>query len=264
MAIRTIFNTVEDCSRGMYQGWHEFVRDYAPIARKLLSHYFPALKPNVDAGVADVFTRARQNDNSWFRSLRFDNEREFAMSFRELVLASGRSGARRTSLNLSPDQVFTSLAGLTLVQREFFWTFLKGWDVQQASAMLMNASATSEATSQIVDERLAQLGPATERMNIALLATEAAQSRRQSDCLPWKAFNNVINGQISWSEREACERHIQKCARCLDGFTAFQEMIWLQKVALPLADTEAEALVAKLGVRRATKLLRDRILPRAS
>src|SRR6476469_3580686 len=49
----------EDCARGERLGWEEFVRDYSGITRGLLSHYFPALVPEIEEHVGAVFERAR-------------------------------------------------------------------------------------------------------------------------------------------------------------------------------------------------------------
>ena len=70
----------EDCARGERLGWQEFVRDYAPIARTLLGHFFPMLAPELDTHVAAVFQRARANDNAWFHQLKFHKEKVSAMA----------------------------------------------------------------------------------------------------------------------------------------------------------------------------------------
>jgi hypothetical protein len=267
MAIRTIFDTVQDCSQGKYRGWSEFVRDYAPVARHLLSHYFPALAGDIDGAVANVFGRARGDGNSWFRSLHFANEREFAMSFRELVFVSARSDGRLPPPKVSAEQVFALLEGLTTIQQQLFWMFLKGWDVQQTSAMLMNASGTAAEVSSMTDLRLESLHPdgSEGRMSIALMALEAAQTRKGPDCPDWKTFNNIINGQISWSDREAAERHFTHCVHCLDAFTAFQEMIWLRKKADPLSERDTGLLLSRLKFEKTSdKGLLRRIFSRAS
>lgn len=267
MAIRTVFSTIEDCSQGRYLGWYEFLRDYAPLAEALLSHYFPALASDLDASVLDVFSRARAEGNVWFRSLNFANEGEFAMAFRDLVFTSGRTAAQMPAPGVSAEEILVLLDGLTLVQREFFWTFLKGWGVQQASAMLMDASATARQTDNITSERLSRLSPTVlaERSAIAIMAIEAAQSHKGAECLRWKTVNNLLNGQLSWSDREIAERHMSGCVGCVDAFTAFQEMIWLRRQAVPLPAEEVEALANKLNIRPpAAKGLLAKFLSRAS
>ena len=95
VAVRTIFSMAEDCARGERLGWQEFVRDYAPIARTLLDHFFPMLAPEMDTHVAAVFQRARANDNAWFQQLKFHNEREFLMAVpRTGIRLRPRGGAR--------------------------------------------------------------------------------------------------------------------------------------------------------------------------
>jgi hypothetical protein len=248
------------------QGWVEFVRDYAPIARTLLSHYFPALMPDLDLAVSDVFARAHVNGNAWFQSLRFTNEREFAMTFRNLVFESGRSQARLPGPDIPADSIFALLNGLSLVQRQFFLLFLSGWQVYEASRILMNASATAEETKKAADDRLASLpGGQVERAAITLLAIEAAQTRGGADCLTWKTFNNLVNGQISWNSRDAAEQHMTNCVHCLEAFTAFQEMIWLRKETTTFSDQEIQGLIEKLHIRGGvSKGLFSRILSRAS
>jgi hypothetical protein len=266
MAIRTIFDTVQDCSIGARQGWFEFIRDYAPITRTLLQKYFPALSPELDNHVVAVFARAHADQNAWFPTLRFTNEREFAMPFRDLVLAYGRS-VERFSPALTTEDLARALDGLSLIQRQCFWGFLKGWNVEEISAMLMNASATAQETKATADERLSLMaGPpgSADRPAAARAAIEVAQSTSSADCLSWKTCNNLVNGQISWLDRQRAEQHIADCLHCLNNFTAFQEMIWLRKTTLPAASSDAERILSALNLQSESKGLLSRLFSRAS
>ena len=149
----------EDCARGQRLGWQEFVRDYAPIARTVLGHFFPMLAPELDTHVAAVFQRARANDNAWFHQLKFHNEREFLMAFRELVFAYGREEARVPAPELSLEQVRSIMKDLAVVEREVLWLFIKGYDAPRIGPMMMNTEATAQATKDIADQRLAQVLP---------------------------------------------------------------------------------------------------------
>ena len=51
----------EDCAQGKPLGWQEFVRDYQPIARRLLLNYFPALEPKPGEPLTGVFRQARDS-----------------------------------------------------------------------------------------------------------------------------------------------------------------------------------------------------------
>src|SRR5690348_11301464 len=159
VAVRTIFSMVEDCAAGERLGWYEFVRDYAPIARRLLNHYFPMLAPELDSQIVQLFQRARVADNAWFQQLRFSNEREFLMGFRDFLFAYGREVARVPTPEISLDQLRTIMSELPLVEREMLWMFVKGYDPETAAAMMSNTEATARATRKIADDRLAKILP---------------------------------------------------------------------------------------------------------
>jgi len=256
MAVRTIFSMAEECARGEREGWREFVRDYAGIARQLLELYFPALAPEVEAHVAALFQRARANGSAWFQGLKFSNEREFAMSFRELVFAYGREEAKVPTPEISIEQYAQVIQDLTLIERELLWLFVKGYTAAQIAPIMMNAAATAEAVKKIADQRLAQILPAASKdaFNVsARVLTEAAEKSAGEHCLSLKTFNNLINGQLTWRERELAEEHMRACFNCLDRFTSFQEMIRYRKDAEPLAESGIESVLAGLALPPAKK-----------
>jgi hypothetical protein len=248
MAVRTIFSMAEDCAHGKRLGWHEFVRDYAAIARTLLSHFFPMLAPELNTHVAAVFQRARASDYAWFHQLKFQNEREFLMAFRDLVFAYGREVARVPTPELSLEQVGSIMKDLPVWEREVLWMFIKGYDAARIGAMMMNTEATAEAARDIAEQRLAQAlpGATADALNISarVLMAEAEKTGGES-CLPLRTFNNLVNGQVSWRERELAEQHIRDCFHCLDRYTSFLEMIRLRKDAQPLGEGEVNLILAQ-------------------
>ena len=247
---------VEDCAAGERLGWSEFVRDYSPITRQLLEHYFPVLQPDIEQHVLGVFERAHTNSDAWFKDLKFQNEREYMMSFRDLLFAYGRTAARVPVPELSLNQFAEIVKDLNVVEREVLWLYVKGYDASRIARMMMNAEATAKSVKEIADQRLKDLFPA---MTVdAFIASaralmEAAEKKKTDDCLPLKTFNNIVNGQISWRERELAEQHIRDCFYCIDRFTGFQEMVRVRKDVVPLPDEQVEAAMAKLGFTKAKK-----------
>jgi hypothetical protein len=249
MAIRTIFSMVEDCARGERLGWAEFVRDYAAIARRLVTHYFPTLVPEIDEHVVAVFCRAGIQGGSWFAGLKFTNEREFMMAFRDLVFAYGREQERLPAPAITLDQVYSAMNDLNLLEREMLWLIIKGYDARQIAGIMMNAAATAEAVQHIADERLAALLPGRMQEAIASVRRDLMQSAEQSktdQCASLKTFNNLVNGQITWRERELAEEHMSKCLHCIDRFTTFQELVRLRKDVAALAAPEVEKILGQL------------------
>ncbi len=247
---------VEDCAAGERLGWSEFVRDYSPITRQLLLHYFPVLQPDIDQHVRGVFERAHANGDAWSKGLKFQNEREYMMSYRELVFAYGRTAARVPVPELSLDQFKEIVKDLNVVEREVLWLYVKGYDAPQIAPMMMNAEATAKSVKEIADARLKDLFPAMTAdafIASARALMEAAEKTKSDDCLPLKTFNNIVNGQISWRERELAEQHIRDCFYCIDRFTGFQEMVRLRKDAVALPAEQVDAAMAKLGFAKAKK-----------
>jgi hypothetical protein len=251
MAVRTIFTMAEDCAHGEPRGWQEFVRDYHEIARRLLLNYFPVLAPEIGQHLNALFRRTRES--AWFTGLEFANEREFLMAFRELVFAYGREVARVPAPAISIEQYVALTSDLSLVEREMLWLYVKGYEAAQIGAMVKNAAATAQAVQGLAQQRLAPAsgGPhaGVDAFRASFLTLLEAAARTHSDeCLPWKTFNNLVNGQTSWRERELAEAHIKDCLSCLDRFTSFQEMVRLRKDAQPAAEAEVGSVLAALGL----------------
>ena len=259
MAIRTVFVMAEDCERGDPRGWQQFVRGHGGIAARLLARYFSTLTPEADQHLAAVFQRVHASDAAWFRGLTFSNEREFAMAFRELVFAYGREAARLPLPQAPREQFEAAVAKLPLMEREILWLQLKGYDAGQIAPILASAAAT--AATQAVGEKLGSVLPAAPdaRALAARSLMEAAEKTRSENCLPLKTFNNLINGQLTWRERELAEEHILPCLFCLDRFTAFQELIRYLRDLQPLPDQQVRALLAALDLRPPRKGLLSRL-----
>ncbi len=250
MAVRTIFIMTEDCARDQRLGWCEFVRDYAAIARSLLGHYFPTLVAELEGHLPAVFARARAGGAAWFSSFHFSNEREFLMAFRDLVFAYGREQEHVPAPQLSLEQLAEIMTDLPVVEREMLWLFVKGYKAEEIGPIVSNLESTARAVKKVADERLAAVIPGSTPDAFVLSARvllEAAEKKASDKCLSLKAFNNIINGQATWRERDLAEEHIRDCVYCIDRYTSFCEMIRMRKDALPLAEPEVERILERTG-----------------
>jgi hypothetical protein len=246
----------QGCAAGEKLGWYEFVRDYTGITRQLLEQYFPVLQPEVDQHVVGVFERAHANENYWFQQLKFQNEREFMIAFREMLFVYGRTVARVPAPELSLDQFRAIIKDLNVVEREIMWLFMKGYSAAQIAPMMANAEATSNAVKTVAEQRLAELVPNAKKDAFTLSAQtliEAAEKTKTEQCLSLKTFNNIVNGQVTWRERDVAEEHIKDCFYCIDRFTSFNEMIRLRKDAVPLPEVQVNSILEQLGFVAAKK-----------
>src|SRR4051794_35444530 len=178
------------------------------------------------------------------------------MSYRDLLFAYARTAARVPVPELSLDQFKEIVKDLNVVEREIMWLYVKGYAAARISPMKMNAVATANAVKGIADQRLKDLFPGmtADAFNASARSLmEAAEKTKGENCLPLKTYNNLVNGQLSWRERDLAEEHIRDCFYCLDRFTGYQEMIRLRKDAVPLPDAEVEPVLGKLGFEKAGK-----------
>ncbi len=250
----------EDCARGERLGWEEFVRNYSGIARNLLAHYFPAIVPEIEDHVITVFRRARSNNNGFFQGLQFVNEREFAVAFRDFVFAYGREVARLPVPQISLEQARSVFRDMPVVEQQVLWLLMRGFAPEQIAPILMNAEATARSVKENADQRVRAIVPDASPDALVLSARslmEAAEHAKTDSCLPLKTFNNIVNGQISWRERDVAEKHVAGCFYCLDRFTTFQEMVRQLKDQQPASEAETEKLLSHLDLpaKRKTGLL---------
>ena len=241
----------EECARGERAGWEDFVRAYTGMTRETLSHYFPALAPDINEHVVAVFQRARANDNAYFQRLKFANEREFACAWRDFLFAYGREVARLPVPQISIEQVRTVMKDLPVVEQQVLWMFMRGYTAEQIAPMLMNAEATAHAVKEKADERVRAIVPDASPDALVVSARalmEAAEKTKTDACLPLKTFNNIVNGQISWRERDLAEKHVAACFYCLDRFSTFQEVIREMKDREPASDADVEKIASQLDL----------------
>src|SRR5437588_518846 len=81
--------------------------------------------------------------------------------------------------------------------------------------------------------------------NRALLAENGAALGRQAaeggkDCLPVKAFLDLIDGRATWRRREEIETHVNRCWHCVDHFCRMLEIVEQLRGLQPLSDAASE------------------------
>jgi hypothetical protein len=75
-----------------------------------------------------------------------------------------------------------------------------------------------------------------------------AQAGRGADCLPSKAFLDVIEGRSVWREREVMDQHLRSCWHCVDHFCRLVEVNEWLRGNQPLTPAEAAPFFQLLGV----------------
>jgi hypothetical protein len=250
--IYTSYEMIRDCRAGRPEGWSYFLTNYIPAIRQFLQHYFPDRA--ADPALLERILRAlRQPESSLFQSLDPAPERAFIAELRQHVLsaveADRASAAPEVSIEI--EALGAALEPLTLVEKLVVWFETMRYGAVDTGRMLRMSPQTAEK----VRARGAELvRGSVDAWRSTLLADNgrllgrAAAALSTKDCLPPKAFFDVIDGRATWRGREEMEHHVKSCWYCLDHYCRLLEVVDVLRGSKPLPESEAEGYMRLLGI----------------
>jgi hypothetical protein len=122
---------------------------------------------------------------------------------------------------------------------------------EQTAAMLRVSAATVEKIRARAAELIRGKVDAWRRTLLVengIGLARAAAGATTADCLPAKAFLDIIDGRTTWIGREQMERHVTACWHCIDHFCRMLEVVEIMRGIQPLSDLEAAPLRKLLGL----------------
>lgn len=250
--IYTCYEMIRDCRSGRPEGWSYFLTNYVPVVRQFLSHYFPG---RADDGslIERVLLKLRQPESNLFQSLDPAPERAFVAELRQHVLRAVEADRASTAPEIAIDieTLGAALEPLTLTEKLVVWFETLRYDDPDTGRMLRMSPQTAEK----IRARAAELiRGSVDAWRTTLLADngpllgQAASALFTKDCLPPKAFFDVIDGRTTWRGREEMERHVKGCWHCLDHYCRLLEVVDVLRTSKPLAESEAEGYKRLLGI----------------
>jgi hypothetical protein len=250
--IYTCYEMIRDCRADKPEGWSYFLAQYVPAIRGLVTHYFPDRAGDA-ALVERVLVALRQPQSNLFDSLDPAPERAFVAGLRQRVLAAveaDRAGAVPEFI-IELEGLSQALEPLTLTERLAVWFETMGYSTADAARMLRMSPQTADK----IRGRAAELvRGSVDAWSRTLLAENGASLGRDAaalstkDCLPAKAFLDIIDGRTNWRGREEMERHVKTCWHCIDHFCRLLEVVDAMRGSQPLADAELESYQRLLGI----------------
>jgi len=250
--IYTCYEMIRDCRAGLPQGWSYFLTQYVPVMRGFLAHYFPE-RAGDRALIERVLGKLRQPESSLFQSLDPAPERAFVAELRQRVLeaveADRASAAPEVSIDINA--LGAALEPLTLTEKLVVWFETMRYGDRDTGRMLRMSPETAEK----IRARAADLVRGSmDAWRSTLLADNgpllgrAASALSTKDCLPAKAFFDVIDGRATWRGREEMERHVRGCWHCLDRYCRLLEVVDALRGSQPLPESEAQGYRRLLGI----------------
>jgi len=244
--IYTCYEMARDCRADLPEGWGHFIAEYVPLVRRLLAHYGSA----GDAALLHrVLLSLRNPESSMFQALDPAPERWFVAELRQKVLAELAAPVPEMDLDL--ETLAAALEPLTVVEKQAAWFETMQYTPAETGPMVKMEPKTVEK----IRRRSAELirGKVDHWSSTMLAANgpalgRAAAAGKGKDCLPVKAFLDLIDGRTTWRGREEMERHVNRCWHCVDHFCRMVEVVEMLRGLEPLSGAEAEPFRKLLGI----------------
>ncbi|HJZ95697.1 MAG TPA: hypothetical protein VKE70_04280, partial [Candidatus Solibacter sp.] len=213
--VYTCYEMIRDCRADQPAGWSFFVSQYVPAIRRVLAHYAP---DSADRALLErIVVLLRRPDSSLWKSLEPAPERWFVAELRQQIVAELPVSAAEIELDLPT--AAEALEPLTVTEKLAAWLEALRYSPQQSGPMLRVSAATVEKIRARAGELIRGKVDAWRRTLLAengLALSRAAGTAGTPDCLPAKAFLDILDGRTTWSGREQMERHVTACWHCID------------------------------------------------
>jgi hypothetical protein len=261
--IYTCYEMVRDCRAGSAEGWTYFIAHYVPVVRKALLHYVPE-RASDPALLNQILQAAREPGSFIFHASEQPEERWFVSQLRQLIVALLAAPAAELPIDL--EILTAALEPLTMTERQAAWFETMRYAPAKAGPMLRVSPETVETVRARAAELLRGKVDAWRRTLLAengpALGREAATATTP-DCMPAKAFLDVVDGRTTWRGRQDMDRHLRTCWHCTDHFCRILESVHLLRDTPELTDAESEPFRKFFGIAPTPKSGWKRLIGRA-
>lgn len=242
------------CLNGQDSGWKHFIEQYLPFADAVLRRHGPPEAAQREELLRELLRRTRDQDAQFFRDYQGQSEREFLLHLAQLaqrIAEEAGPAAAPVEIPLEWETFASALGSLPLLDRQAVWMVVLSPPGAAVDRILRQDSKAVESALGRAQEALRV---SMDRWNDQMLAqnrhrlAEAARALPAADCLPQKNFLRLIDGQITWRDRQGMEQHLAACWRCLDTLCRLREVIHLAQGLQPLSAAAAEPYCRTLGI----------------
>jgi hypothetical protein len=243
--IYTCYEMIRDCRANKPEGWRYFVSTYVPVIRRLLAHY-----GEDPAAMERVLLVVKKPESSLFQSLEPAPERWFVAQLRQTIMEQTAPAASATALDL--ETLAAALEPLTVVEKQVAWLETMRYTPAETGVHLRMAPQTAEKIRGKVADLIRGQVDSWSRTMLAdsgRALGSAAFARKGEECLPVKAFLDILDGRTTWLGRDQLDRHVTGCWHCIDHYCRLVEVVEVLRGSQPLSEAEAAPLLTLLGVR---------------
>lgn len=251
--IYTFHNMIQDCLRRDAQAWREFVTRYLPLARHFLLHYFPGAAGDADRMLAQIFGGTLDSEGHFFRSFNGRAERELMVHFRQFVIERAHALAPppASAPPVSQEVLEAAFKDFSALQRQVVWLYTMGYPPEKLAPILNMKAETAAEITKAAQEKLrgAMDSWSEDSLRSSLRAlVESVSVQESKDCYPYLTFHRIVDGQVTWQDRDQALAHLTRCFRCVDRFCVFQEVVYFSRKLPEATPAEIEAVLSSLNL----------------
>ena len=253
-----------ESGREYAEAWRNLIRFYLPLTEHLVRQCFSDVWPNSTDGAAALFGRLRANAGERLRVFAGLSEKEFLMFLRDELFALGRERrGEREPLGMTHEQFAALLNEFPHLPREAVVMLSKGYPPERFAIVLHMEDATARGIQEKVNTKLEAAGLSLRLpANLDRLLWQLEQQESTPDCVPVRTFVRIKDGQITWNDKQAADRHLAGCLRCFQHSVTYQELHWFYLDYRPAEASQVEAVAAKIDLESETQRTKLSILGR--
>lgn len=246
------------CEAGDREAWAYLLRNYAPIAFRVLDFYMPSFRGDEQRQFwQEALAALTANQSERLRTFDHLSEREFLMDLRTFLLELGAARLGTSpeppgAPKLTPDSIAALLQGLPFAHQEVVFLKLAGYSDATTEKI---AGVPPSIAGKELENLAAQYAPILRHDGDScpwpvqwLGLIRQARASRTPECVPRRLLVRIFDGQISWYDKSPAEAHLSHCMNCMESWIALREINFLRKVATPLPPADVDELLSGLSL----------------
>ncbi len=245
------------CEQGSREAWKAFLGLYTPVVFKLLEIYWPSTPERQKKFWQETLNALCGQNFERLRGMSSQSEREFLVDLRTLVFerAPASLGAQAASVEVgkpTAEALTALLAGLPFLHQEIAFFKLAGYSDKMIERMLRITPAVAQKGLERLSADYSMVLRRDEEKCLWPAAWSAvlkhARGAKIEQCLPLRQLIRILDGGISWYDKEPAEQHIAGCFHCLEHWTSLREVAYWRVEAKSMDTREVEGLLSNLPI----------------
>lgn len=268
MPILSFVHVYRQAVEGEDGGWQNLVRMFLPLTAHLLRQSFEDVWQDESAGAAEVFEYLRTNNAELLRAYSGTSEKAFLMNLRDDLFAYGRQKrGENAPLGMTHEQFSELMNEFAPVQREAFIMLAKGYTPAKFAVVLHMEDSSAQQVLQRANQKLESMGlaarlPAPMGSGFDRLLRNLESQDAGEDCLPVMTFVRIVDGQISWNDKESADRHLAQCQVCFQRYVTYLEIHWYYRDFPQAEDARVVKVTEMMGIATVDTLKKDSFVDR--